>query len=111
MAAKVAAAIITFLISIAVAAVTLFVMLVAMNGYSESDAAWGLGAFILLSVLIAVGSGAVAFLFTGRLMKRAHPPFVAAVIAVLACAPAPIVLEIGASLIGVGISELVRKNF
>jgi hypothetical protein len=109
MGAKITSAIIAFLISLGVAAVVFFVMLIAMNGYSESDATWGLGAFIVLSLIIAVSIAASAFLITGRLMKRAHSPLASAVIAVLVCSLLPIVLEIVASLIGIAIAEFVRK--
>ena len=47
---RVATAIVTFLIDIGIAVVVGLFLLLAMNGYSERAASWGLGAYALMSL-------------------------------------------------------------
>ena len=111
MTVKIAAAALTFLFSLAGAAVILLTMLVAMNGYNESDATWGLGAFVILSLVITLLMSLAAFLGAGALKKRHYGSFAAAILPILVFTVVGIVLEIVSSLIGVGIAEFVRVKF
>lgn len=111
MAAKIAALLITLMLGTAVGFVVLAFMLIAMNGYSESDATWGIGVFTVLGLIISVFAGIMAFLIAGTLLKKQFSPVLAAAIAVPVCTIAAIVLEVIASLIGVGVAELVRVKF
>lgn len=54
MASKIIALAITLIINIAVAVVVLFFMLIAMNGFGERDATWGLGAYCILALASSV---------------------------------------------------------
>lgn len=69
MAVKIAAFLITMLANIAAGAVILFLMLIVMNGFSGSDAEWGLGAYIILAIIVSIlmSFGAVSLV---RLLKK-----------------------------------------
>ena len=101
----------TFLVLVAAGTVILFMMLVAMNGFSESDAMWGLGAYGVLALLITGAMSTGATLLTARFVKREFSPLVACLIAVPLFSLVGIVCEILGSLIGVGVAEIVRRNF
>lgn len=111
MAPKIIAAILTFLINIAAGVVIFFIMLVAMNGYSGSDAEYGLGVYIVLAVLISILMSLGAFLLTGRLLNKQFSSASSALIAIAVFATTGIVLKIVSSLIGVGVAEFVRVNY
>jgi len=70
MAAKVISALISFLILAAVGIVAGFFLLVALNGFGERDAMWGLGTYVLLVLVIAAGMSFAAVLIVGAFAKR-----------------------------------------
>ena len=111
MAVNIAALVITLLLSIAVGVVVLAFMIIAMNGYSEGDAVWGLGVFAVLGLFVSVIAGVAAYFFAGALVKKEFSLLLAASVAVPVCTIAAVVLEIITALIGVGVAELVRVNF
>jgi len=111
MGAKIAALLVTMAAGLAAGVAILFFMLIAMNGYSESDATWGLGAFILLALVASVSMGFVAYFVTGRLIKREFSPVIASLIGIVIFSATGFALEIGCSLIGVSVAEFVRVKF
>lgn len=108
---KVTALTITIMINIAAAVAILLFMLIAMNGYSESDAMWGLGAFVLLALIVAVLMALGAFFLTGYLSNKQYNPVVTVIVSILAFSIIGSLLETVAGLIGVGVAEFVRVNF
>jgi len=110
MASKIVALFATLIVNIIAAIIILFGMLVAMNGFSESDATWGLGAFLLLTLLVMLVMSIGSFLLTGILIKRQFSPVTSTLIAVPVFSIAGIGIEIICSLIGVGVAEFVRVN-
>lgn len=110
MAAKIIAFLITMVANIASGVGILFIMLIAMNGYSGSDAEWGLGAYIILAIVVSILMGIGAVLLVHRLIKRQFSAALSALIAIIAFSILGIGLEIGCSLIGIGIAEYVRVN-
>ena len=111
MAPKIISAIITFLINIAVGVVVLATMILAMNGYSESDAAWGLGAFVVLGFVVALLMALGAFLLAGFFTNKQYGAFAAVIIPILVFAIVGAGLEIVTGGIGVAIAEIARVNF
>jgi len=111
MAAKIAAFAITMLVTIAVAIVILFTMLIAMNGYSESDAMWGLGVYSLLALIVAALMSLGAFLLVGFMTNKKYSSLVSSLIAIAGFSVLGIVVELVCSLLGVGVAEIVRVNF
>ena len=102
---------ITMVASIAAAVVVCFVMLLAMNGFSESDSMWGLGAYVLLALMVVILSSSGALFLVGFLTKKQFSPVVCMFIAVLVFSILSIGLEIICSLVGVGVAELIRVKF
>ena len=111
MAAKIIAALLTLLINVAAGVAVFFVMLLAMNGYNESDAAYGLGAYIVLAVAVTILMTAGAFLTAGYLIRKTFGSVAAVLIAVLVFSVFGAVLKAVCGLIGVGIAEFVRVNY
>jgi hypothetical protein len=111
MSAKIAAFVITLVVNIAVGVVIFFFILLAMNGYSESDATYGLGAYIALAVAVSLlmSTGAAAGVHV--LMKREFRAATSALIAVPVFSILGAALKIVCSIIGVSVAEYVRVNY
>jgi hypothetical protein len=110
MTAKLAALLVTLLINIAVGVAIFFFMLLAMNGYSESDAMWGLGVYIVLGLTVSVTASAGAFFTVQLLIKRKFNQALSALIAVPIFSVIGAGLKIVCSFIGVLTSEYVRTH-
>lgn len=109
--AKVTASLLTLVTTIAAGVVILATMVIAMNGFSESDAMWGFGTFILLALVVAVLMALGAFFLAGFLLKKRCGSVVSAIIPVLVFSITGAGLEIILSLIGVAVAEFVRVNY
>jgi hypothetical protein len=109
------AKIISFLLTLAVNAaagvVVFFGMVVAMNGYHESDATYGIAAYVVLAAAVTLGMGGLAALATHLLEKRGFRAWVAVLVSAAAFSAIGIVLKLICSIIGVGIAEFVRVNY
>ncbi len=110
MAPKVIAFVITLIINFAAGVAIFFFMLLAMNGFSEADAEYGLGAYIILGIIVTLLMSTGAGLLVHALLKRNFGKIVAALIAIPIFSVAGICLEIVLSIIGVLIAEYVRTN-
>lgn len=111
MAAKIAAAMITFGLHLAVGAVVFVSMLVVMNGFSESDARWGIIAFIALAAGVTLLMTAGAVVLAHRLGKREIHGVAATLIAAAVCSVIGGALVSASGFIGVAVAEIARKNF
>jgi drug/metabolite transporter (DMT)-like permease len=107
---KLAAAIVTTTACLAAAVVVFFFMMPAMNGYHESDATWGMGAYILLAFVVSVIVGGLSWLLVDKLVARGFNSAVSLVIAVPVFTVIGIGLEIVCCIIGILISEFVRTH-
>ena len=111
MLAKLIAFLLTVLVLLAAGTVVFFMMLVAMNGFSESDAMWGQGIYLVLTLLVIGTTSTGAMLLTARFVKKEFSPLVACLISVPLFSLIGIVCEVVASLIGVAAAEIARRNF
>ena len=111
MAVKLAAFFITLVVNIAAGVVIFFFMLLAMNGFSESDATYGLGAYIVLGVIVSLLMSSGAVLLVHTLLKRKYRGAVAALIAVPAFSVIGVGLKIVCSIIGILIADYVRVHY
>ncbi len=111
MAPKVLAFVITLILNIAIGVAVFFVLLLAMNGYSESDANYGFIAYIILALIVSLLMSSAAALVANILQKRKFSGVVSSLIAIVAFTGVGAVLKGVCALIGVGIAELVRVNF
>jgi len=111
MTAKVAAFFITLVVNIVIGIVVFFFLLIAMNGYSESDAMYGFGAYVLLalfvSLLMAVCAVRVVQILTNRKFAGSSAAFIAVPIFCVLGAG----LKLVCAIVGVAAAEYVRVNY
>jgi hydrogenase-4 membrane subunit HyfE len=111
MAAKVVTAVIVFLLNVAAGVVGFFFLMLALNGFHELEANYGMGAYIILSFVGSVAMTTAAFLTVGWLLKKEYQPIVAALIAI----PIFVIVGAGLKLFFVIISAIltgeVRRSF
>ena len=110
MSAKIIAFILTLLANVAIGVAVFFFMLLAMNGFSESDASYGFVAYIVLALVVSLGMSAAAAFAVHLLMKREFRGSIAALIAVPVFSLIGGGLKIACSIIGVMIADYVRVN-
>lgn len=67
---KIVAFIITITLNLAIGAACLFFLLLALNGFHESDASWGIGAFLMVVLLASAGTALAAAGGVHFLMSR-----------------------------------------
>lgn len=111
MAIKIVSALITLVLLLALAVVVFAFMIIAMNGYSGSDAEWGIYAYLGLAVLVTALMSAGAAVLGGRLMRKGKHAALAVFIS------SAVFTTIGAALVcvsgfaGIMVAEIVRRNF
>ena len=110
MAIRIAAFVITLLINIAVGVAIFFVMMLAMNGFSESDATYGLAAYIVMAVIVTLLMSTLAVVSIQLLTRRGFRGWVSMLIAVPIFSVTGAGLKIACGIIGVLIAEYVRTN-
>ena len=108
--AKIAAFLITLMMTAGVGVFIFFMMLIAMNGYSGSDAEWGLIAYVALTVTVIVLVSFGAVLLLSAMLRKQFSPVISFLASVAAFSVLGAVLEIVCCLAGVGIAEYVRVN-
>ena len=86
-------------------------MLVALNGYSENDAMWGLGTYVVLAVILTAAMAAGAGVTTRALIGKQMSALVSSLIAISLFSIGGVIAGIVCSLIGVGVAEFVRVMF
>ena len=111
MTAKIAAFLITLVVNIAIGIVVFFFLLIAMNGYSESDAVYGFGAYGVLALFVSLLMAACAVRVVILLMKRNYSGTSASFIAVPVFCVVGAGLKLVCAIVGVAIAEYVRVNY
>lgn len=110
MPSKIIAFIVTLILNIAIGAVVFFMMLMGMNGFSESDANYGLIAYIVLAVLVSLTMATLAAVSVHLLVKRGLGAVAASLIAMAVFTIIGGVLKVICSIIGVLVADYVRVN-
>lgn len=111
MTSRIIGAVLTLLINAAATLLVLFMLLLAMNGYSESDATPGLAVFMVISLIATLAMATAAFLFSGLLLRKGFRQVPSVLIATPAASALGIVIIVIASFVSVGVAEFVRVNF
>ena len=101
----------TLFVLLAAATVILFMMLLAMNGFSESEATWGLGGYVVLVLLLTGAMSTGAWLLTGRFIGKQFSPLVSCLISIPIFSLIGIAGDVICSLISVALAEVVRVHF
>jgi len=111
MAVKIASAMITLVLLAAVAVIVFAAMLVIMNGFSESDATWGIAAYGLLAVAIIVLAVISAAWLAARFAKRdMHKGLVVFLSSLISSLMGGLLVAVSGFL-GVVAADIVRRNF
>lgn len=111
MAAKLAAFFVTLGINIVIGVAGLFFLLLAMNGFSESDANYGLVAYILFALFASVLFSFGAYGLVSFLLRRDLNKLFGVVLSVAVFSITGAISCFVAGLIGVGVAEFVRVNY
>ena len=111
MMARIAAALVTLGVNAAAGVVVFFFMLLAMNGFSESDATWGLGAYVVAAVAVTLGMAVSAWLFVAYLARRRWNEWGSAAMAASAFSIVGAGLKAVCGIIGVLVAEAARTHF
>ncbi len=111
MAPKLLTSSLVLLCNVVLALILFFGLIVAMNGYHESDATYGLVAYLALAALVCLVATTLAWLSVHILTKREFRPWIAAIVSTVAfCVLGAAALMISMAL-AIGITEFVRTNF
>ncbi len=111
MAAKNAAFVATLLTLIVIGVSIFLVMLMGMNGYSESDATYGLATYAILAFCVTVLVSLLSAFSAGKLINKEFNSVLAVLISVVLFSIVGAILKAVCCIIGIGISEFVRVNF
>ena len=102
---------ITLVANAVTSVVVLAVMVLTLNGYSESDSTYGMVTWLILVLLCILLTCSAAFSGVQVLMKRKFRPFTAVLIAAVCTSVAAILLNIACGIVGVATAEFVRTYF
>lgn len=111
MTSKIISAVITLVLNVSAGVVVFSMMLLAMNGFSESDANYGLGTYIILAILVSLLMASLAAATVHLLMKRNFRSVSASLIGIGSFTVVGIVLKVVCSIIGVLVADFVRTNY
>ena len=108
---KVIAFLLTLIGNAVIAVAVLFVLVIAMNGYGESDAMYGLGIYIALAIFTSITISGLSLLLLRFFRKRELSAMTAVPIAVIVLSVIGGILIAGWGIIGILVAEFARKNF
>ena len=108
---KLAAFFVTLAINFAIGVVVFFFLLIAMNGYSESDASYGLGAYVGFALIVSLLMSTGALIAVQLLTKREFRAWIAGLVAVTIFSVIGVGLKIACALVGVLIADYVRVHY
>ncbi len=108
---KIIALVTTLLINIAAGVVIFFFMILAMNGFSESDANYGLATYVVLAVIVSLTMGTFAVLVVHLLMKRQYRGWTSALVAVPIFSVVGGALKLVSCFVGLMVADYVRVNY
>ena len=111
MAAKLASFFVTLLLNIGAGVIVFFFMLLGMNGFSESDANYGLATYIVLAIIVSLAMSTLAATLVHILMKREFKTWSAMMISVPIFSAVGLGLKIVSSIIGILVADFVRVNY
>jgi hypothetical protein len=111
MAPKIIAFLITLVLNIAIGIAVFFFLLLAMNGFSESDANYGFITYIVLAILVSLSMASLAAAAVHLLTKRGYKTLSSSLIGITTFTILGIGLKVVCSIIGVLVADFVRTNY
>jgi hypothetical protein len=111
MTGKILCFIATLIINVAIAAFLFFAMILAMNGFSGSDAEIGLLTFTAIAAISSFATAVLSFIVSGVIQtKMQKGEFISIFVSILAFTMVNGFVCIIAMIVGVGIAEMKRKG-
>jgi uncharacterized membrane protein len=110
MGAKITAFLITLVLMVIFAVIGFILLVLALNGYSESDSTYAFGAYGILAFLIVFAFACLAGGITHLLLGREFQPKGAAMLAMLISLVVGAVALFICIVIGVGIAEWFQRS-
>jgi len=107
---KAAAALLTLVFTTGAGVVVLVFMLIAMNGFSESDATWGIIGYLVLALILTVLATIAASSLAGRFFDRNMHGALAALLAAVICSVVAAGLVAVSGFVGAAIAEILRRS-
>ena len=111
MAPKIVAFLVTLILNIAIGIAVFFLLLLAMNGFSESDANYGFVTYIFLAVLVTLLMASLAVVAAHSLTRRGFGAISASLVGIGTFSVLGLVLKVICSIIGVLVADFVRTNY
>lgn len=111
MAPKLIAAIVTGILNLAAGLFLFFFMLLALNGFSESDGSYGLVTYVVLAVGVTIMMSTLSALAVHFLMKRGWGAVGSAILGIVVFSGVGAGLKFVCSIVGVLVADFVRVNF
>ncbi|HTH51532.1 MAG TPA: hypothetical protein VL501_06345 [Pyrinomonadaceae bacterium] len=100
----------SFVVDIIAAVIIGVFLIVAMNGFSERDATWGLGAYALISLAASAMAAAAAVTLTKTYLARKFSNFGAVFLAFAMTGGTGVAVIVVASFVAVFIAEYARTH-
>lgn len=111
MTPKIIALLLTLVANVVISMFTLAVIVIALNGYDEHDAKYGLIVWLVLALICTLLGCLAAFVLVRVLLHRHVAAVKAVLIAAASATIVGFVFNIICGFIGVGVAEFVRVNF
>ncbi len=107
---KITTYILTFVANVATGIVMLVALIVALNGFMERDARWGMWTFIILMILASVTLPLLAMLSVDMLMRRRMKALTSGLIATIGFSVIGFVVDLGLVFLATVIAEVIRSS-
>lgn len=104
------AAAVSFVVDIAATIIVGIFLLVAMNGFGEREATWGLGAYALISIAASCMAAAAAVTLTKTYLARKFSNFGAVFLAFAMTGGTGVAVIVIASFIAVFVAQYARNH-
>jgi hypothetical protein len=110
MATQIIAFLITLLANFIAGVAISLVMLLAMNGFSESHAFWGLAMFLACAVFLTIFVSTGAVFMVRYLSRRQYSAITACLLSVSGFSIVGIIAQMISGLVGIGITDYIQRT-
>ena len=107
---KVASFVLTLVADVIIGVLILVFLLIAMNGFGERVATWGLAVYVILAVFISILSSTAAYFFSARMIARGKSAVMSVLLISGVCVAIGLVGEVISGFVGVVIAEIMRTK-
>jgi len=111
MTAKLPVIAVTMFLNVVAAFIIFFFLLIALNGYSEGDAQWGLITFVASAIAVTLLSSTLAFMLLRFLLKRNFRGLSSGMISIGVATVTGVLLQSATCIVAVLVTEAVKMYF